>query len=326
MGETSPDYHEYYKERIKEALERVLKLDDCIHDLLSDDEYYADMAICEDYIDTAKLAIHKPARGIDKRLPERKADLTLSETSSAAVLASSSVHSVKPPPIKLEPFSGDVESWSRFWEQFESSIDNDPHLSTVNKHAFLHGYLEGEPKLLVEGIPVSASTYEDTKRILHARYGDQNRIIQEHLDYLEDVTPITTITHEALNTMFIECNGLVQALQADMEKTDRDPTMMQPSVKHQEIPTEEDVVIPVRGLKKRRRVRNLAAERRQKKHKRIREFCRSRKVSRHAIVAWRKGNFMRQIWTVDIYGPLKVLTAARTRMTRHAKVAQGREK
>jgi hypothetical protein len=101
--------------------------------------------------------------------------------------------------------------------------------------------------------------------------------------------------------------------------------MMQPAVEHQEITMEEDVVRPVRGPKKRRRVRNLAAERHQKKHKRMREIRGSRKVSRHAIVAWRKGNLMRQIWTVDIYGPLKVLTAARTRMIRHAKVAQGRE-
>jgi hypothetical protein len=60
--------------------------------------------------------------------------------------------------------------------QSTASIDTDPHLSAVNKHAYLRGYLEGEPKLLVEGIPVSASTYEDTKRILHSRYGDQNRI------------------------------------------------------------------------------------------------------------------------------------------------------
>jgi len=37
----------------------------------------------------------------------------------------------------------------------------------VNKHVFLRGYLEGEPKMLVDGIAVTASTYEDTKKILH---------------------------------------------------------------------------------------------------------------------------------------------------------------
>jgi hypothetical protein len=64
-------------------------------------------------------------------------------------------HSVKLPPIKLEPFAGDVETWARFWEQFESSIDKAPTLSTVNKHVFLRGCLEGEPKMLVSGIAVT---------------------------------------------------------------------------------------------------------------------------------------------------------------------------
>jgi hypothetical protein len=120
---------------------------------------------------------------------------------------------VKLPPIKLEPFAGDVETWARFWEQFESSIDKDPTLSTVNKHVFLRGYLEGEPKMLVDGIAVTASAYEDTKKILHARYGDKNRIIQAHSDYLEEVTPTRSASAEALNTTY-ECNRRTQALRA----------------------------------------------------------------------------------------------------------------
>ena len=59
----------------------------------------------------------------------------------------------------------------------------------MNKHVFLRGYLEGDPKM-VEGIAVVADTYAERKRILLARYGDKNRIIQAHLDYLENVRPI----------------------------------------------------------------------------------------------------------------------------------------
>ena len=55
---------------------------------------------------------------------------------------------------------------------------------------FLRGYLEGEPRMLVEGIAVVTHTYEETKRILLARYGDKNRTIQAHLDYLENVRQI----------------------------------------------------------------------------------------------------------------------------------------
>jgi hypothetical protein len=118
------------------------------------------------------------------------------------------------PAIKLEPFAGDVEIWSRFWEQFRSSIDDDASLSAINKHVFLRGYLEGEPKMLVDGIAVTANTYEETKKILLARYGDPNRIIQAHLDFLEGLSPAKSATPDELNITFIECHRCIQALRA----------------------------------------------------------------------------------------------------------------
>ena len=65
----------------------------------------------------------------------------------------------------METFKGDVESWSRFWGQFRSSNDVDASLSTINKHVFLRGYLEGEPKMLVDRIAVTGNTYEETQHI-----------------------------------------------------------------------------------------------------------------------------------------------------------------
>ena len=53
-----------------------------------------------------------------------------------------------------------------------------------------------------------------TQKILHDRYGDKNRIIQAHLDYLEEVTPIRFTSAEALNTTYIECNRRIQALRS----------------------------------------------------------------------------------------------------------------
>jgi len=77
---------------------------------------------------------------------------------------------------------------------------------------FLRGYLEGEAKILVDGTAVTASAYDDTKKILHGRYGDKNRIIQAHLDYLEEVTPIRFASAEALNTMYIELWKLLRVI------------------------------------------------------------------------------------------------------------------
>lgn len=59
-----------------------------------------------------------------------------------------------------------------------------------------------------------AETYEETRKILEVRYGDKNRIIQTHLDYLKDKTPFKYGTTKALNLTYIECKRRIQALRA----------------------------------------------------------------------------------------------------------------
>ena len=100
------------------------------------------------------------------------------------------------------PYAG----WSLHKEQFQLSVDTNPSVSQINKHVFLRGYLEGKPKHLVDGIAVTAETYEETKLILHTKYGDKNRIIRAHLDYLEDLKSMRSATPELLNTTYVERN------------------------------------------------------------------------------------------------------------------------
>jgi hypothetical protein len=196
--ETSPEDCEYYKDRIAETLERLVKLDDDVHDVFSDSEYDGDVTTSEEYIEAAKRAIQRASRGIENKSPAATAESTPNPTSTTSVTVPghSITHSVKLAPTRLEPFSGDVETWERFWEQFHSSIDQDKSLSTINKQVFLRGYQEGKPKALVDGIAIMASTFKETKRILKARYGDRSRIIQAHLDYLENVKPIRFVSPE----------------------------------------------------------------------------------------------------------------------------------
>jgi hypothetical protein len=66
--------------------------------------------------------------------------------------------------------------------------------------------------MLVDLIAVTADTYEETNRILLARYGDTNRIIQAYLDFLEGLPPAKSATSQELNTTFIECHRRVQEL------------------------------------------------------------------------------------------------------------------
>jgi hypothetical protein len=223
---TTADDYQYSIGRLQETLNKLTLLDDAIHDLLSDSEFQTDIEKCEEYIDSAKRAIQRAARGMDEKLAVSTP--TLSATPSVPVVPASS--SIKLPKMKLEPFTGNVEGWSRFWEQFQSSIDQNPSVSQIDKHVFLRGYLEGEPKRLVDGIPVTADSYEQTKRILRSKYGDENRIIQAHLDYLENLSPTLHDDPDSMNTTYVECHRRIQALIALGEDIDAYGRVLAPKI------------------------------------------------------------------------------------------------
>jgi hypothetical protein len=105
--------------------------------------------------------------------------------------------------------------------------------------------------------------------------------------------------------------------------------LIQSIEEHQKIPTGEDAVIPVRELKMRCMVCNLATERRQKRKERTLGYRGSRrkwapaceKVSCCAKVAWKKWNLLKNVQTQRKCGPWKELAIACRNVPHHAKVA-----
>jgi hypothetical protein len=101
-------------------------------------------------------------------------------------------------------------------------------------------------------------------------------------------------------------------------------------VEREDISNEVAAVMPVRGLRKRRRVQKLAAERQQKPKERTGGYCGSqkrvtvanRRTSRHATVAWRKRNITRNIWTQEHCGSRRIFAATSRGMARCAGVSQ----
>jgi hypothetical protein len=158
-------------------------------------------------------------------------------------------------------------------------------------------------------------------------------ILQETMKTNQDVL-IKTVKeeiqayHEEMMAMVDTCHkGMMACLgktEADTEKTDADPGMMQSTEVHQEIPKGEAAVMPVREPRKRGRVRSLAAERRQERKERTRgnrgsrrkSAATCRKVSRRAKVAWRKRNLFRTVQTQRNCGLRKILVVTGKRTTK----------
>jgi hypothetical protein len=80
---------------------------------------------------------------------------------------------------------------------------------------------------------------------MKSAHEDMRSIIDEWMTDIKDARKETTACNEA-------------------KKTEQDPEMMQSAEEHQEIHTEDATIMPVGEPRKQRRVRKLAAERRQK--------------------------------------------------------------
>ncbi|GFT76204.1 integrase catalytic domain-containing protein [Nephila pilipes] len=103
-------------------------------------------------------------------------------------------------------------------------------LLLVDKQVFLRGYLDGEAKRLVDGICVIGDTYETTKKLLEEKYCNKDRIIQSHLDSLENLKPVQDPSPMELNDLYIECNRRLQALNALGENTEAYGRILAPKI------------------------------------------------------------------------------------------------
>jgi hypothetical protein len=125
--------------------------------------------------------------------------------------------------------------------------------------------------------------------------------------------------------MMATCNTHTEA-----KKIEPNPEMMQPVGEHQDVPREDTAVMSIRGLRKRRRVQKLTAERRLKPKEGTRGFCGSRRrvtvagrrTSRHVTVACLKRKLFRRSGTQEHYGSQRLFAATSRGMALCAGVAQ----
>ncbi|GFS78532.1 uncharacterized protein NPIL_702611 [Nephila pilipes] len=211
---------EFNAERLQIKLNKLTLADDEIHDFLNDQEYSEDIIECEKYSENAHLLLFnskKKANTSAAILPCSR--IGSSPTSDSIHYASPPNVTVRLPTVNINTFYGEIEEFHSFWERFENCIDKNESLSQIDKHVFLRGYLDAEAKRLVDGISITADTYTMTKEILKSKYGNTDKIIQSHLDYLENLTPIKDLSPSALNELYMDCNRRLQALDALGEKT-----------------------------------------------------------------------------------------------------------
>lgn len=118
-----------------------------------------------------------------------RSELKLETSMSSMNLASTPLHPYIPPvaptvkllTTKLEPFLGDIDSWQHFGRSFSHSVIHTHLFRILTSMSFSLATSSTECP--------SPQTPGNKQRIQHAKYGNKNRIIEAHLDYLEDLKP-----------------------------------------------------------------------------------------------------------------------------------------
>ncbi|XP_077501027.1 uncharacterized protein LOC144111873 [Amblyomma americanum] len=121
----------------------------------------------------------------------------------------------KLPKLEIAKFSGDLRSWQRFWNQFESTIHKNEVLSAIAKFQYLTSYLTGKAAAAIEGLSLSNENYAVAIKTLTERFGKEDVIIEEHMSRLLGVRPVHNLHDtERLRTLYDEIQSGVRSLEA----------------------------------------------------------------------------------------------------------------
>ena len=123
--------------------------------------------------------------------------------------------SVKLPKLNLKKFRGDITTWSTFWDTFESAIDKNPSLSDIDKFNYLNSLLENTAADAISGLTLTSGNYNEAIVILKKRFGNKQLAINEHMDILLNLDPVTSVQNlKGLRSLYDTVESHIRALKS----------------------------------------------------------------------------------------------------------------
>ncbi|XP_077553627.1 uncharacterized protein LOC144168541 [Haemaphysalis longicornis] len=166
------------------------KINEAIEDGLPEDTFEEEYVETIEYDDRANQAI-----GL---LKAKIAALQASNTANSVTTsqpqppAQPRQQGLKLPKLRLEPFNGELSAWGAFWECFQKTVHDNKELSKAEKFQYLRSLLTGTSMTAVRGLQATEACYEDAVEILKRRFGNKEKIEQEHLAQLRTLPSVAS--------------------------------------------------------------------------------------------------------------------------------------
>ncbi|XP_062557801.1 uncharacterized protein LOC134222656 [Armigeres subalbatus] len=127
---------------------------------------------------------------------------------------------VRLPQIKLQTFGGNVEEWLSFRDLFSSLIHGKAELPEVEKFYYLKGCLQGEPKNLIDSLPITSANYKIAWDLLLKRYDNSKHLKKLQVQALFKLPCLTKESSSDLHTLVDGFERIVQTLDNIVQPAD----------------------------------------------------------------------------------------------------------
>ena len=122
---------------------------------------------------------------------------------------------IKLPRIEIPSFDGNILNWRLFWEQFESAIHSQSHLSNSDKLTYLREALKSGPaKSVVVGLTQTSDNYEEAIKCLKKCYDRPRVLHQAHVRKIQEAFPLKTGSGQELRRLHDHLSQHIRALKA----------------------------------------------------------------------------------------------------------------
>ncbi|XP_072140825.1 uncharacterized protein [Dermacentor andersoni] len=218
---------EEHLDLILEQADELKSVNESIEKKIDLQELDAELEACAAYTEKICSIKTKIKRALRSQTANESRSTTPSVTGNASQQEAYHIGSVPPatfqplsattklPKLEIGKFSGDLRSWQKFWNQFESTIHKNSTLPAIAKFQYLTSYLTGKAAAAIEGLPISDRNYDIAVKTLIERFGKEDVIIEDHMSRLLDVRPVHDLRDiERLRSLYDEIRSGVRSLEA----------------------------------------------------------------------------------------------------------------
>ncbi|XP_062538802.1 uncharacterized protein LOC134207098 [Armigeres subalbatus] len=122
--------------------------------------------------------------------------------------------------ITLQTFNGNIDEWFSFRDLFNSLIHWKAELPEVEKFHYLKGCLQGEPRALIDPLPITKANYQVAWDLLLKRYNNSKQLKKRQVQALFKLPTLTKESGADLHILLEGFERIVQTLDQVIQPTD----------------------------------------------------------------------------------------------------------